>query len=73
MLLIEDGDIDGVDDLLNQGVDINAQNKGGQTALVIAARNGATEIVAKLLEHGADIGITNKVPSSYLMRIPKET
>lgn len=61
MLLIEEGDVEGVSDLLNRGIDINAQNKSGQTALSIAAKNGITPIVAKLLAYGADVNIKNKV------------
>lgn len=61
MLLIEEGNFDGVVELLEKGTDVNAQNKSGQTALTIAAKNGAGAIVSKLLEHGAEINLKNKV------------
>lgn len=61
MLLVEEEDLDGISELLAKGTDLNAQNKSGQTALTIASKNGSTTIVAKLLAHGAEINIRNKV------------
>jgi hypothetical protein len=42
--------------LLNAGADVNAIDKEGQTALVIASKRRQTSIVEVLLDHGADIG-----------------
>jgi hypothetical protein len=41
--------------LINQGIDVNAVNKAGQTALMLAAENGNDESVKALLEAGADV------------------
>ncbi len=65
MLLIEEGNIDGVSELLAKGTDLNVQNKSGQTALAIAAKNGAKAIVHKLLAHGAEINLKNKVTNEW--------
>lgn len=67
MLLIEEGDLESMSDLLNRGTDINAQNKSGQTALGIAAKNGITPAVAILLEYGADVNTKNKVHILFII------
>jgi len=43
------GHIETVDELLNQGADVNAKTSDGYTALMRAAKNGHTEIVLDLL------------------------
>ena len=45
--------------LMEAGVDLNAQNKDGDTALHSAAFLGHPEIVEDLLSHGADAGLSN--------------
>lgn len=44
-----------VDFLLSKGAKPNQQNDYGDTAIIFAANNGETEIVATLLKHGAQI------------------
>jgi len=34
-----------------------------ETALMVAARKGSVEIVTKLIQHGANVNLTNKVTS----------
>jgi ankyrin repeat protein len=51
------GDTAGVQQLLDQGVNINAQNESGYTALMLAARNGYHQMVRFLLDHGAQSDI----------------
>ncbi len=46
--------------LIDAGVDINAQNEAGKTALMDASVNGHTSLVEFLLQSGADINITDK-------------
>jgi len=62
------GDIDGVKELINKGVNVNSQHDiNGWTALHWAAKRNHLNIVNKLLNHGADKSIkTNKgeVPAS---------
>lgn len=50
-----------LNDLLTYGADINATNGDGNTALHVAIRDGLTEEVRYLLDHGADV---NKIDSS---------
>jgi ankyrin repeat protein len=53
--------------LLEAGADINARDEHGQTALMIAARDGRTSAVRWLIEHGADLNHTAKFHLSALM------
>src|ERR687890_275734 len=54
----ESGDTDELVHILSRGVDVNARNQHGMTALMHAARNGHERVVRALLEHGADPNIT---------------
>lgn len=40
--------------------DVNCQNKLGETALIVAVRNGLYVIAKKLIEHGANVNISDK-------------
>ena len=55
-----DGDVFKVKSLLEQGADINAKDKNGRTALILATEKGYVEIVKVLLEHGADVNAIDK-------------
>ena len=58
---VKDGDLQTVQDLLTDGVEVNAKDYDGKTALGWAAYKGHTEIVKLLLEKGADVNAkTNK-------------
>lgn len=48
------GDLSSVRTLLEGGADINGSNQGGQTPLILAAVMGHTEVVAHLIEAGAN-------------------
>jgi uncharacterized protein len=52
--------------LLKRGVDINAQNEQGETALVIAAWYGRAELVEILLKKGADPNVKTRKGLSAL-------
>jgi len=54
----EDGDTDALARILSRGVDVDARNEHGMTALMRAAHNGREQMVRALLEHGADPNIT---------------
>lgn len=56
------GDIDAVKLFLAEGIDINATNERGQTALIRAAEYQRTEVVTLLLGKGADV---DKVGGRY--------
>ncbi len=58
--LIQDGDIDGVKNLINTGTDINRKSVG-LTPLMYAARQNKTEIVKLLIFRGAKL----KIKSSH--------
>lgn len=50
-----DGELELVKAYLKQGINYNAVDEGGQTALMYAAFNGHSEIVLLLIEAGAEI------------------
>lgn len=54
----EDGDTDALAGILSRGVDVDARNEHGTTALMRAAHNGHERMVRALLEHGADPNVT---------------
>ena len=54
----ESGDMDALAGILSRGVDVNARNEHGMTALMRAAHEGHEQMVRALLEHGADPNIT---------------
>ena len=49
----QDGDLEGVAELLDAGADVNALVRGDGTALLIAARRGDRRMVEMLLQRGA--------------------
>ena len=51
------GDMDAVKLFLAEGIDINAMNERGQTALIRSAEYQRTEVVTLLLGKGADVNI----------------
>lgn len=55
----ESGDIRSVQALLDAGIDANASNVSGSTALHWAARRGYTEITKLLLSKGAEVNLPN--------------
>ena len=48
------GDVEKVQQLIEQGADVNDRNKEGKTALNLAREEGNTDIVNLLLEAGAE-------------------
>ena len=58
--------------LLDNGADINAKNRDGQTALHVAAKYGHDAIVSLLLDNGADIEAKNIDGSTPLHRAAKK-
>jgi ankyrin repeat protein len=64
---IKRGDVQMVLDLLHRGTDVNARDRYGQTALMLAAHAGHREIVETLLARRADLNITAKFGLSALM------
>jgi len=64
---INGGDVQGVRELLARGAEINALDRYGQTALMLAAHAGNREIVETLIGHRADLNITAKFGLSAIM------
>lgn len=56
----EDGDIDDVNIILEQGYSPNINDRQGVTPLMYAAQNGHTEIVKALLNYNADVFVKSK-------------
>lgn len=54
VLAARDGDVAKVRGLVEQGTAVDVKTKGGLTALMMAASNGATTIIQLLLDRGAD-------------------
>ena len=55
-----DREVGVIDMLVQAGIDVNAQDSDGETALLIATYNIATQIALRLLELGADVNATNR-------------
>lgn len=64
---VRSGDAVAAGELLQAGADVNARNRHGQTALMIAAKNGHIELIKVLLAAGADCNVTAKYNLNALM------
>ena len=53
------GDTQGVIEAVNSGVNVDATRHDGNTALMLATKNGHAEIVNILIKAGADVNATN--------------
>jgi ankyrin repeat protein len=61
------GDVEGVRELITAGADVNARNRYGQTALMLAAHHGHLQVAEALVEAGADLNVTAKYSLTALM------
>jgi len=66
MRAIAEGDAEKLRDLLVHGADVNCRNQSGQTALMMAALLGHSEIVPLLLQFGADVRLRDNQGLSAL-------
>jgi len=66
MITTINGHTRGVELLLNHGVDKEAKNAYGITALIIASEYNHIEIIKMLLEHSANINVHNRLGHSCL-------
>jgi ankyrin repeat protein len=64
---IRRGDVRTVEDLLARGMAVDARDRHGQTAIMLAAHAGHQEIVELLIAHQADLNSTAKFGLSALM------
>jgi ankyrin repeat protein len=61
--------------LTEKGIDVNIRNNDGDTALILAAKNGAKEnirLIQKLLESNSDSGILNNKGQSFFSVMGEE-
>ena len=61
------GTIHTLEDLLDQGADINTSDNNGSTALMHASYRGHKKTVQTLIEHGADLDVRNLDDKTALM------
>jgi ankyrin repeat protein len=61
------GDAGALQQMLRSGADVDARNRHGQTALMLAAHHGHRRTVELLLEAQADLNVTAKYGLSALM------
>jgi ankyrin repeat protein len=64
---IRSGRIEDVRNLLGGGADVDARDRYGQTALMLAAHAGHREIVEALIARRADLNVTAKYGLNALM------
>lgn len=64
------GDVKGVEDLLNEGIDVNSIDLDGRTALHIAACEGHVDVVTLLLSRKANIDARDRWGSTVILPFP---
>lgn len=63
----ENGDVERVLKLLQDGADINATDRSGRTAVMTATYNNKAEAVKALIQKGADINIRDNLLNNVLL------
>ncbi|XP_068640579.1 serine/threonine-protein kinase 12-like [Aristolochia californica] len=66
MYLVNEGDLKGIEELLDSGTGVNFRDIDGRTALHVAACQGKTEVVELLLNRGAEVDPTDRWGSTPL-------
>ena len=55
MYSANEGDLDGMRELLDSGVNVNFKDSDGRTALHVAACNGVTDVISLLFDRGSEL------------------
>ena len=63
---VRNAEYDGVDAMLDEGVDVNSADDNGNTPLLVAAQQGLKKIAKLLLRRGANINQTNLAGNTVL-------
>ncbi|KAK4795047.1 hypothetical protein SAY86_013041 [Trapa natans] len=66
MYLANEGDLEGIEEMLDSGVDVNFKDIDQRTALHIAACQGLTDVAALLLKRGAQVDSKDRWGSTPL-------
>ncbi|XP_054817294.1 integrin-linked protein kinase 1-like [Prosopis cineraria] len=66
MYLANEGDLDGIKELLDSGSDVNFRDIDGRTALHVAACQGLTDVVEMLIQRGAEVDPKDRWDSTPL-------
>lgn len=69
MYLANDGDLDGIRELLDSATDVNFHDTDGRTSLHVAACQGRPDVVELLLERGAEVDVQDQWGSTVSFRI----
>ncbi len=64
---IEDGHLPAIQQLLNNGLDVNQDLDNDGTPLIIAVQNGHKRVVEFLLSHGADVNLESETDGNPLV------
>ena len=65
MIAVRENHADMATRLLRRQAKVGARNRYGESALMLAAANGALELVKLLIAHGAEVNMTGWNPLSY--------
>jgi len=66
MYLANEGDFEGITELLDDGSDVNFRDSDGRSALHIAACQGRTDVVELLLQRGAEVDVQDRWCSTVM-------
>lgn len=61
------GDVAAIEAEIEAGADVDARDKYGQTALMLAAPRGHEAVIRRLIDAGADLNVTAKFGLSAVM------
>lgn len=67
MYLVNEGNVEGIRELLESGVDVNFRDIDGRTALHVAACQGRPDVVEMLLAKGANVDIEDQWGSTVIL------